>query len=94
LDRIPLDFPYIFLTKTLPQFAENVQVRSTSTMPQGVTDLNYMPLPGSLDNLTISEQHALDKFKKELQDEGVFVKERMDDATHLWSVSLAPIFLS
>lgn len=52
-------------------------------MPEGVTDPNYHPLPGRLGNLTIPQQHALEKFKKELQDEGHFVPERMDDATLL-----------
>jgi hypothetical protein len=52
-------------------------------MPEGVTDPNYKPLPGRLGNLTVAQQHALEKFKKELQDEGHFVPERMDDATLL-----------
>jgi hypothetical protein len=52
-------------------------------MPEGVTDPNYKPPPGRLGNLTIPQQHSLDKFKKELQDEGHFVPERMDDATLL-----------
>jgi hypothetical protein len=49
-------------------------------MPPGVTDPNYQPPPGRLGNLTVPQQHALEKFKKELQDEGIFVPERMDDA--------------
>lgn len=52
-------------------------------MPQGVTDPNYKPLPGRLGNLSVPQQHALEKFKKELQDENAFVPERMDDATLL-----------
>lgn len=56
---------------------------SASPMPEGVTDPNYHPLPGRLGNLTIVQQHTLDKFRKELQDGGHFVPERMDDATLL-----------
>ena len=61
-------------------------------MPEGVTDPNYKPLPGRLGNLTVTQQHMLEKFKKELQDEGHFVPERMDDATLLryveWVIDL------
>jgi hypothetical protein len=53
---------------------------SVSPMPPGVTDPNYKPLPGRLGNLTIPQQHALDKLKKELKEEDKFVPERMDDA--------------
>lgn len=49
-------------------------------MPEGVTDPNYRPSPGQLGNLTVTQQHALEKFKKELIEENVFVEERMDDA--------------
>jgi hypothetical protein len=49
-------------------------------MPEGVTDPNYKPLPGQLGNLTVVQLHALEKFKKELIEENVFVEERMDDA--------------
>lgn len=56
---------------------------SASPMPEGVTDPNYKPLPGRLGNLTVQQQHTLEKFRKELQDEGHFVPERMDDATLL-----------
>jgi hypothetical protein len=52
-------------------------------MPPGVTDPNYQPLPGRLGNLTVIQLHTLDKFKKELENEGHFVPERMDDATLL-----------
>ena len=56
---------------------------NASPMPQGVTDPNYKPLPGRLGNLTAQQQQALDQFRKEIQDEGWFVAERMDDATLL-----------
>ncbi|KAH0587041.1 Sec14 cytosolic factor [Termitomyces sp. J132] len=59
-----------------PQFA----AASASPMPEGVTDLNYKPPPGRLGNLTAVQLHALQKFKKELIEEGNFVEERMDDA--------------
>jgi CRAL/TRIO, N-terminal domain len=59
------------------------QTASASPMPEGVTDPNYRPLPGRLGNLTVVQLHTLEKFKKELQDEGHFVPERMDDATLL-----------
>ncbi|KIJ26775.1 hypothetical protein M422DRAFT_272117 [Sphaerobolus stellatus SS14] len=41
------------------------------------------PLPGRLGNLSVPQQHALEKFKKELQDEGSWVPDRHDDATLL-----------
>lgn len=50
------------------------QAASASPMPDGVTDPNYKPLPGRLGNLTVTQLHALQKFKKELQDEGIFVE--------------------
>lgn len=56
------------------------QAASASPMPEGVTDPLYKPLPGRLGNLTVTQLHALEKLKKELQDEGAFVPERMDDA--------------
>ncbi|KAI0043169.1 hypothetical protein FA95DRAFT_1499003 [Auriscalpium vulgare] len=49
-------------------------------MPEGVTDPNYVPLPGRLGNLTVTQLHALETLKKELIAEGAFVEERMDDA--------------
>jgi len=52
-------------------------------MPEGVTDPDYRPLPGRLGNLTVTQQRALETFKKELVAEGHFVEERMDDATLL-----------
>ncbi|OCH86026.1 hypothetical protein OBBRIDRAFT_821263 [Obba rivulosa] len=58
------------------------QPAATST-EQGWADPNYKPLPGRLGNLTPAQQEALDRFRKELQDEGHFVPERMDDATLL-----------
>jgi len=56
---------------------------SASPLPPGVTDPNYSPLPGRLGNLTVPQQHALGKIKKEAEEEGWFVPERMDDATLL-----------
>jgi hypothetical protein len=56
---------------------------SASALPEGITNPNYRPLPGRLGNLSVPQQHALDKFRKELQEEGHFVQERMDDATLL-----------
>ncbi|KAG6906972.1 hypothetical protein DXG01_011169 [Tephrocybe rancida] len=38
------------------------------------------PLPGRLGNLTMVQMHTLEKFKKELIEEDIFVEERMDDA--------------
>ncbi len=63
---------------------------SASPLPPGITDPNYSPLPGRLGNLTVTQQHALDTFRKELQDEGVFVPERMSDAALLRSVPISP----
>ncbi|KAI6126918.1 CRAL-TRIO domain-containing protein [Pisolithus sp. B1] len=56
---------------------------NVSAMPPGVTDPNYRPLPGRLGNLTAAQQQALDTLRGELQAEGHFVPERMDDATLL-----------
>ncbi len=64
------------------------QQASASALPDGITDPNYQPLPGRLGNLTVPQQHALEKLKKELQEEGVFVPERMDDAMLLRYVLL------
>jgi len=52
-------------------------------MPEGVTDPDYKPLPGRLGNLTVIQLNTLEKFKKELIEEKIFVEERMDDATLL-----------
>ena len=56
------------------------QAASASPMPEGVTNPDYQPLPGRLGNLTVIQLHTLEKFKKELKEEGHFVEERMDDA--------------
>jgi len=56
------------------------QAASASPMPDGVTNPDYKPLPGRLGNLTMIQLHTLEKFKKELKEEGYFVEERMDDA--------------
>ncbi|KAG8860575.1 cytosolic factor, phosphatidylinositol/phosphatidylcholine transfer protein [Tulasnella sp. 330] len=41
------------------------------------------PLSGRVGHLSVTQQHTLDKFKKELQDEGWFVPARHDDAALL-----------
>jgi len=56
---------------------------SASPMPEGVTDPDYKPLPGRLGNLTVPQLHALEKLKKEVEDEGHYVPERMSDAMFL-----------
>lgn len=53
-----------------------------STTP-GFTDPTYKPQPGRLGNLTDQQQLALDTLRKEIQGEGWFVSERMDDPTLL-----------
>ena len=44
------------------------------------TDPNYKPPPGRVGNLTPQQQEALDKLRAEIEQEGWFVPERMDDA--------------
>ncbi|KAJ7056580.1 CRAL-TRIO domain-containing protein [Mycena amicta] len=58
---------------------------SASALPAGITDPNYQPPPGRLGNLTVPQQHALEKIKKELKEEGHYdeTNPRMDDATML-----------
>ncbi|KAG6849748.1 hypothetical protein H0H93_005546 [Arthromyces matolae] len=65
---------------TSQKMTNTLVAASASPMPEGVTNPNYKPLPGRLGNLTMLQLHALQKFKKELIEEGVFVEERMDDA--------------
>ncbi|KAI5119615.1 hypothetical protein M0805_007879 [Coniferiporia weirii] len=69
---------------------------SASSLPPGVTDPDYKPPEGRLGNLTVPQQHALEKFKKEIKEAGIFVEGRMDDATLLrflrarkWDVAAA-----
>ncbi|TFK28614.1 hypothetical protein FA15DRAFT_665061 [Coprinopsis marcescibilis] len=56
------------------------QQASASPLPEWITDKNYVPPPGYLGNLTVTQLHCLDKLKRELKEEGKFVEERMDDA--------------
>ncbi|RXW19321.1 hypothetical protein EST38_g6549 [Candolleomyces aberdarensis] len=63
--------------------APEASAASVSPLPEGITDPNYRPPPGYLGNLTIPQQHCLDKLKKELKEEGLFAEDRMDDASLL-----------
>lgn len=63
--------------------ADTPQAANVSPMPPDVTDPNYKPPPGSLGNLTVTQQQILDSFKKQLIESGDFVEERMGDATLL-----------
>ncbi|KAJ7054361.1 CRAL-TRIO domain-containing protein [Mycena amicta] len=58
---------------------------SASVLPEGITDTSYQPPPGHLGNLTVPQQHALEKIKKELKEEGYYdeTNPRQDDATML-----------
>ncbi|KIK50080.1 hypothetical protein GYMLUDRAFT_253304 [Collybiopsis luxurians FD-317 M1] len=59
-------------------------------MAQKVTNPNCKPIPGCLSHLTAPQQHALGKFKKELQEERVFLNDRIDDATLLCTPANQP----
>ena len=63
--------------------AERPEPANASPMPPGVTDPKYRPLPGQLGNMTVTQVHTLEKFKRELKAEGNFVEERMSDAALL-----------
>ena len=56
---------------------------SASPMPEGVTDPNYAPPPGYLGNLSVPQQHCLDKLKKEMKEEGWFDEKRHDERGNL-----------
>ncbi|TFL05619.1 CRAL-TRIO domain-containing protein [Pterulicium gracile] len=55
------------------------QAASASAMPAGITDPNYKPMSGRLGNLSVPQQHSLDRLRKELQEENKFVAERHTD---------------
>ena len=42
-------------------------------------DSTYHPPPGRVGNLTIPQQHTLEKFRKELKEEGYLDESRHDD---------------
>ena len=63
----------------------------TMTDQQIATDPNYKPPPGRLGNLTPQQQEALDKLRAEVQQEGWFVSERMNDAMLLRCVLVVQI---
>ncbi len=87
----PTFFSYTFdIVVVVAGMSASLQQASASPMPEGVTDPNYKPQPGRLGNLTVEQQHILDKFRKTIQEEGWFVPERMDDATLLRYASMSP----
>jgi len=59
-------------------------------LPPDTTDPHYVPQPGRLGNLTHVQQEALDTLRRQLQEEGAFVPERMNDAMLL---RCAPLLL-
>ncbi|TFK35018.1 CRAL-TRIO domain-containing protein [Crucibulum laeve] len=61
--------------------ADKEPVAKTVTVTKETVDQpSYKIPPGHVGNLTTPQQQTLDKLKKELQDEGNWVEERMDDA--------------
>lgn len=54
---------------------------------QGIPCPNYQPPPGHLGNLTDLQKQALETLKEELQKDGYFVANRMDDTTLLRYIS-------
>jgi len=72
----------------------HIVTTSSPPITEGTMDANadYRPPPGYLGNLSIPQQHALEKLKKELEvteeeeEWFVFDKERLDDSTLLRSV--------
>ncbi|KAJ7122339.1 CRAL-TRIO domain-containing protein [Mycena epipterygia] len=58
---------------------------SASALPEGITDPNYKPLPGRLGNLSVIQQHSLEKLKKELIVAEYYIEgePRMSDVTLL-----------
>lgn len=59
------------------------QAASASAMPEGISDPEYKPAEGHLGNLTVQQQHILQKFRKQLEEEGLYVPERHDDTNLL-----------
>lgn len=77
------------------------ELASASVVPEHKMDQGYKPPEGRVGNLTIPHEHALSKFKQQIQDDGFFVPERMDDATLLrflrarkWDVAAAKQMLT
>ena len=63
-----------------------IDPHSASKMSSAATPApsgTYKPLPGRVGNLTPEQQAALERLRKEVQDAGKFVPERMDDPTLL-----------
>lgn len=74
---------------------------SEQQLAAGVTDSNYAIPEGRLGNLTEQQQLALDTFRTQVQSEGLFVEDRMDDALLLrflrarkWDVAAAKQMLA
>jgi len=82
----PIIYPSI-----INEIMAHISTTSSPPVAEGTMDANtgYRPPPGYLGNLSIPQQHALEKLKKELEvaeeeeEWFVFDKERLDDLTLL-----------
>ena len=68
---------------TIPLVSPQVNIADSDNngaIPAVLKAVNYHPPPGHVGNLSGAQLQTLDKLKEELKDQGLFVKERMDDA--------------
>lgn len=79
-----LSAPFAVFTPGIMSNATTTSQAASTSPSQGVS---YQPSPGHLGNLTELQQQALETLKEELQNNGHFVAQRMDDATLLRYIS-------